>query len=206
MRTDDLIIALSQSPQPKRAMDMGLLALCLAIACMAITYLLIGFRADLAAFPLSFWQKTVFLGAMALSLSSSLSRVSRPIARPHSAVLPLLTAVFYGTWLLHDVLAISRAEFLNLLQLPNFILCLKVTTSYGLLVLGGLAYAMRRFAPVDIEKASWYTGLAAISMAGFGYSLHCPIDNPIFILFAYGLPALFVTLVARLALPRLLRW
>lgn len=60
--------------------------------------------------------------------------------------------------------------------------------------------------PASERQAATATGFAAAAAGAVGYSLHCPIDSPTFVVVAYGLPMTWVTLASRLLITRLLRW
>ncbi len=65
---------------------------------------------------------------------------------------------------------------------------------------------LRRGAPVSPERAAVVTGLASGSLGVLVYSLHCPADSVVYIGLWYSLAIALATLVARLAVPPLIRW
>ncbi len=84
--------------------------------------------------------------------------------------------------------------------------CLGLSGLSAVLIGGPLVAWLRRGAPTAIYRASWLTGLAAGSFGTFAYSLHCPSDTVHYIGLWYTLAIGLVACLARLIVPRLIRW
>ncbi len=205
LKTDEFIKVLARAPQPS-PVSLGLVAFALVIAGWGLTYIILGLRPDLAALPDSFLRKTGALALAAVIASLGLQRAARPLALPFPTSAAMIAALAFVVWLAREWTTVPTHDIMASFLLPNFRFCLGFTTIYGLAAMAGLVYALRAYAPADGRKAATCIGLAASFIAGLGYSLHCPIDSPTFILVAYGLPVTMLTLLARGVLPRFLQW
>lgn len=84
--------------------------------------------------------------------------------------------------------------------------CLGIGGGSGLVIGAVLAAWLRRGAPVNIPRASWLTGIAAGAFGTFAYSLHCPSETVQYIGIWYTAAIGLCAVIARLVVPRLLRW
>lgn len=205
INTNELIGMLARAPRPQ-PLHLGVAALAMVCVGWVLTVLILGLRPDLADVPLSFLQKTGVLALSAVLACLALQRDAKPLAQEKPKAAMLVVALAFAAWLVwewgnFDVHDIAASFFM-----PNFRFCLGFTTVYGLAAMAGLVCAARNYAPADGKKAATAIGLCASFIAGLGYSIHCPIDSPTFILVAYGLPAIVITLLARKTLPRFLSW
>lgn len=84
--------------------------------------------------------------------------------------------------------------------------CLALSGASAVLIGGLLVAWLRRGAPTAIDRVSWLTGLAAGSFGTFAYSLHCPSDTVHYIGLWYTLSIALIAGLARIIVPRLIRW
>lgn len=84
--------------------------------------------------------------------------------------------------------------------------CLGIGGGSGLVIGTVLTAWLRQGAPVSLERAGWLVGLAAGSFGTFAYSLHCPSSTVQYIGIWYTAAIGLCAVIARLVVPRLLRW
>lgn len=71
---------------------------------------------------------------------------------------------------------------------------------------GALLIWLRRGAPVSLERAGWFTGLAAGALGAVAYGLSCPITTVTHLGIWHVLPVAITAAVGRLVIPRLVSW
>lgn len=203
--TNDLIGMLSRAPRPQ-PLPLSLISFAMVLAGWVLTYVILGLRPDIAQIPLPFLQKTAALALAVLLACLAFQRAAKPLApdNPKSAL--FVVTVAFAVWFGWEWMNVEVRDIMAVFLQPYLPFCLAFTSAYGLAAMAGLVYAARHHAPADGEKAATTIGLCASFIAGLGYSIHCPIDSPTFILVAYGLPTLTLTLIAHKILPRFLRW
>jgi hypothetical protein len=205
MRTDELITLLAKTPRPKPPLGWAATLIVLVIAITALNVAILGFRPDIAALPLSMALKSaLLLGVLALA-AMTLARAAQPIATMRRAPVLAAAAAFAAvlTW---EWSHVPAAVILHSFALPNFPFCLGAVTIYGALASAALTWLMRHYAPADEKQAATALGFAAAATGAVGYSVHCPIDSPTFVVVSYGLPVTWVTLAGRALLARHIRW
>lgn len=84
--------------------------------------------------------------------------------------------------------------------------CLGGVALFGLPVTAALVVLARRAAPTAIATTAFAAGLAGAGWGAFVYAWRCPHIDPLYLLVWYGGAVALGTLLARFALPRLLRW
>jgi hypothetical protein len=89
---------------------------------------------------------------------------------------------------------------------PTLVTCLTTVPSLAIPLLAAVLWALSAGAPLRPGRAGAAAGLAAGALAAALYSLYCDQDEALFVLPAYGVAVLLVTLVGALAGARLLRW
>lgn len=209
MKTDELINILSQAPKPGKPLSI-IMAICLfLIFCFLATSFFLGIRSDLNNHwhDLTALYKTLLLFLNLCIVAWALDCAAQPIAeRKINKAWPILLGILFVLSLVLEWHFESAQQILHRLALPNFTVCLRTVTLYGALGAIFLTWLMHYYAPANERKAATLTGLAAASIGALGYSIHCPIDSPTFILISYGLPILLITLCARLLATRFIRW
>jgi hypothetical protein len=100
----------------------------------------------------------------------------------------------------------NRAEALVAISSVSGLWCLGIS-GFSALFIGGLLTAwLRQGAPTSINRTSWLVGLAAGSFGTLAYSLHCPSTTVYYVGLWYTLAIALSAGVARLTVPRLIRW
>ncbi len=84
--------------------------------------------------------------------------------------------------------------------------CFAAGTGFGLLAGGALVAWLRRGAPVSLNSAGLYTGIAAGAIGTFAYGLACPIDTLAHLASWHVLPIAVSAIAGRLIVPTLVRW
>ena len=84
--------------------------------------------------------------------------------------------------------------------------CFLAAMASGLLTGAALVAWLRRGAPVSLQSAGLYTGIAAGAIGSFAFGLACPIDTIAHLASWHVLPIIVSALAGRLIVPRLVRW
>jgi hypothetical protein len=208
MKTEELINILSQSEPKKPIMTLGTLATCLIAVCGLITKLWLGLRPELDAMTItmSFCFKTLILSSLVLVSLHALKTSSVPLGKFTLKHFAVFLAVFLCASLVYEWMTTPVAQIANLFLLPNFKSCLVYVTLYGSFVSIPIFFMIKNSAPLHYESTAGLIGLASACISALGYSIHCPIDSPTFIVVAYGIPQLTLYIVSRLTFPHFLRW
>ena len=208
IETNDLINILAQAPPLKRPMRLGWLAAMIALLSALATMAVLGLRPELVAGqpPASFGMKTLLLVAMACVSLMELNRASKPLATPRTRWPMIALAAVAALGVAGEWLRVDAHDIIGGFLLPNFPTCLLAVTVYGSLGMVGFTLLIRRYAPAVAKHCAGLIGLAAAAAGAVGYSLHCPLDSPTFIVVAYGLPMVALWAIGRLVLPRQLSW
>ena len=208
MKTEELINILAQSEPKKPIMTLGTLAGCLIAVCGFLTKLWLGLRPELDAMTItiSFCFKTIILSSLVLLSLHALKSSSAPLGKFTLKRFAIFLAVFFGAALVYEWTTTPVSQVANLFLLPNFKSCLAYVTLYGSFASIPIFLLIKNSAPLHYEHTAGLIGLASACISALGYSIHCPIDSPTFIVVAYGLPQLILYIVTRLTLPHFLRW
>lgn len=207
MQTDDLITLLAQAPPPRKPLSFSWVLLAFLAMITLFTVFALGLRADLTANSIKALHKMLLLGAVAWIAGLVLQNAAKPLARPR----PLkaygwLLGAFYAGSIGFELMTTPLTEIAASFYKINFPECLLFVTLYGALGSWLLRWLMGFYAPSDSKKAGMMIGLTAAATGAVGYSLHCPIDSPIFITVAYGLPVLLLSVVMRELAEQFIRW
>jgi hypothetical protein len=84
--------------------------------------------------------------------------------------------------------------------------CMGYSALAGLATAIPMVFFLRRGAPTSAERAGWLTGVASGGFGAFGYGLHCPFNDVVYIGLWYTLAVGVCALVGRLVVPKLIRW
>lgn len=207
MKTDDLIAVLSQSDTvTKKTLSPAFLMVGMTALFMVLSILVLGVRSDIVNLPAAFYYKTGFLSALAIAAGFYAYRGSKTINNEGGHMPFYVLGGAFGLWLGYDLTHHDVTYFQNMLLTDRAALCVAMTLSYGLVTMGGLTAYFKQYAPADVKKASHTIGLASGLIAGLGYSIHCMMDSPTYVLFAYGLPVLALWGLSRFLLPKYLNW
>lgn len=209
MKTDELMTMLSQTPpvRPRLSLHAAVILLLLCAACVIVAVL--GVRPDLAAAmrTYGFWGKTIFLGAGLALAGYGLCLAARPVRFKDWPM--LMIGMLWGALLKLTAMELEYASLDGIIGSWFSVAgwtCFGFVSLYGLIAMGVLARLMRDYAPADPRHAAMYVGFTAALAGATGYSIHCRMDNAAYVVFAYGVPILMLVLIARIALPKFLRW
>jgi hypothetical protein len=89
---------------------------------------------------------------------------------------------------------------------PVAAICTAASLAAGLLVAVAAVLWLRRGAPVSIERSAWLTGLAAGSLGTLAYGITCPLDTFSHVGIWHVAPVAIWAVIARFAVPPLIRW
>lgn len=155
----------------------------------------------------AFLLKAGAMIAIAAIALRSLAAQARPGASP-IAMLPGLGLVIAALCFvaLGQMLAAHQAGAGQLLYGQSWQACSWRIAALSFPPLGGLFWALRQQAPVDLRRAGATAGLLAGSIAAAVYALACSEQSAAFVLCWYGLGIGIATLAGALAGPRVLRW
>lgn len=103
------------------------------------------------------------------------------------------------------VVAGTGGDFASMAD-PYALSCLASGTAAGSLTFVGLAFWLRRGAPVSTTLAGTMAGIASGAVGSFVYGLSCPIDGLSHLGIWHVLPVMAGGALGRIALPRLIRW
>lgn len=209
MKTDELITILSQSPKPKKPLSIFFALFLFLIVCWCITYFVLGLRSDLGTYwpDITATYKTVLLLINFILVAITLDYASQPIENRkinHWWFIGL--SIGFACSLGLEWWKRDSHEILPLLTWPNLQLCMGSVLFYGMVGVLFLTFLLRHYAPSNENKTATLIGLAAASTGALGYSIHCPVDSPTFILIAYGLPIALIAICARLFAIRFVKW
>jgi hypothetical protein len=209
MNTNDLITILSQAPQSKKPMSFGIALLLLLGGVTIFTFFVLGLRPDLALVTsdVSALHKTILLMATALSAGIFLNTISKPVRHSQSLMFcPWLVLGLFLSSIGIEIATTPIHQIASYFFMVNFPECLFFVTLYGVLGLVLLTWLMKFYAPENIQLSGIAIGLAASATGALGYSIHCPIDSPIFITIAYGMPVLAMGFIGKFIVSRYVRW
>ncbi len=209
MNTDDLIKILAQSPRAPQKLQIGAWGIALVALATLATQVMLGLRPEVLAFAPSpsLLVKLAVIGLLALTAVLDLKEQSVPVAAARCArPVGIVTALLLVGLVAHEWLTVDSAQIKAFFYLRNFPACLLFVALYGVMGAIALTVHMQASAPADTRRAASAIGFAAAATGAVGYAMHCPIDSPTFIAVAYGIPLFFITLAARLILPRFLKW
>ena len=208
---DTLIDDLAGMAAPVRRQSAGLGRLAMAaiaVATLALVYLIYGFRADvMTAQPTPMWSVAAGLMLiLAVAAGTSAVRMARPqVGAPGSG----------APWALAALLLLPAIALAGILEDPDRVAGLAIgpglrCLTLGLVAaLGTLAFLvawLKRGAPVSPGRAAWLAGLAAGAVGALAVTLECPQDALAHVgVWHVGVP-LVAGGIAWLLLPRFLRW
>ncbi len=206
--TEHLINILSQPPQPPKPYGFLVAMAAITLASLVLTVVVLGLRQDLG--PVLAWltmlQKTILLLCAFLIAFLALRREASPLVRPAPLWQKILLPIVFGATLIFDIVFIPANEMDTHFLLKRFLFCLACVSFYGLAGMFALVKLMRFYAPADTKRAGMRIGFAAAAAAAIGYSVHCPVDHPLFVLFAYGLPVIALAWFGGRIVPKYINW
>lgn len=175
---------------------------------------MLGMRPDMPAAMTTpaFWWKSLCLALVAglgaatvlISLDPAVTIVPR-LRRVLTALALLLPVALAAGWLV-DAGSAGTAALVARLDWREGLGCVwhVIATAVPMLVL--LAWVIRRGAPTRPALTATMAGLAAAGLGAFSFAFSCPHDDPLYVAVWYGAAAAIMVAVARIGLPRLIRW
>ena len=211
MKTHELIKALARdatlAPPPQRTLGLNLA--CGAALALALFFLVLGLRPDIAAalHTLRFVLKPLLTVSLVVASLGVLLRLAHP-------------GVAAGLWarlLLVAPLALATAVVVELCVLPeslwstravghNALACLAMIPLLSLPPLACCLLALKQAAPTRPALTGAVAGLLAGAVGATFYAMHCPDDSPLFVGLWYVLALAIVTGAGAIGGSRLLRW
>ncbi|WFL76076.1 DUF1109 domain-containing protein [Altererythrobacter arenosus] len=208
---DNLIAGLADDLAPVRGFSARDGAVLVTLAVLA-TVLGVSFFQGLWAGILSgeaepfFWITNGLLLLLGLASASAVVAMASPhVGARHDA--PNWAAAMVGILPVAAIISvIPHGHGPSALMDPVSIHCLTSSLIASTVTGGALLYWLRRGAPVSLEKAGWFTGLAAGALGGVAYGLSCPLTTVTHLGIWHVLPVAITAVIGRLAIPRLVNW
>lgn len=210
MKTDDLIMALAADTMPQKSVSQRFTrAMPIAIGITLVTFALFwGPRTDIwSALGSAAVLKTILpLGLVLLSGAFAVA-LARPGARSgyRGAALGLLIALVILAFII--ALAVTGVSgLIAALSTPELLTCLLSIPLFALPVLAAVFWGLSAGAALQPALTGAAGGLMAGGIAASVYSLYCDKDMVLFVLPAYSVAILSITLLGAILGPRLLKW
>lgn len=209
---DNLIAGLTEELSPVRAFrtrdGIALLAAAMLATLVGVELIEGLWRGILAgeAAPF-FWVTSGLLLMLGLAASGAVIAMSSPgVGNRHDApkwacamlaVLPLaaIVSVLPHSGAANAIMADTHASHCVQASL------VATSASFAAMVLW-----LRHGAPVSLELAGWFTGIAAGALGTLAYGLSCTVDTVMHLGIWHVAPVAIAALAGRLAVPRLVRW
>jgi len=156
----------------------------------------------------SFWWKLATLGLLATIGLATAVRSLDPSVAPHRGL--RWTAWLAGSALLIgwgiDATHHASATLFARLEWRAGLACLFSMVMLSLPMLIALTVLMRRGAPAHRRESALAAGLGAAAWGAFVFFFRCGHDDPLYIVFWYGLGCGLTALAGRALLPLVTRW
>jgi len=203
--TSDLIDLLVQDDLADRPQHWALFGAMLTglVAALILTGTLLGFRPTPALASIDVMAKLTFTVSILMLVIPALLRNLRPgSAAGWRWLLPLIVVVAGA---LASAVEVRLAPQVAVWR-PDVPFCLAVIPLFSVPALCVIARAARLQAPTHLPNAGLSVGLASGALSASAYALHCPNDDPLYLVTWY-LPAVLISgLIGRTLGPRLLAW
>lgn len=188
----------------------GLLVAALALIELALSLMLGLIRPDMhhAMGEMSFWWKLTAIGLLAGVAMATAVRSFDPTVSP-SRGLRWIAGIAAVALLIGWGIDASRHEGASLLARLEWregLACLGSMLLLSLPMMLALALLMRRGAPIDARASALAVGLGAAAWGAFVFFFCCGHDDPLYIVFWYGLGCVLAALTGRMLLPLVTRW
>jgi hypothetical protein len=212
MRTDDLIKAIAADGADRPAPIPARIAAALALGGLAAGALFLwglGVRPDIAD-ALQTWRFPAKMAVLLVCLAAALW-ASAQLARPDADRRKVLAALLVPLAVLGSAVAWELATTSAETWWPRAIgsnskLCLTAVGLLAIAPLVSLLVTLRAGAPRSPAIAGAAAGLAAGSLGGALYALHCFDDSPLFVAVWYTPPIALMVLAGAALGARALRW
>lgn len=153
-----------------------------------------------------FWVTNGLLLLLGLASAAAVIAMASPgVGNRHDA--PKWSSAMLGVVPLAAIAAIfSRGSDRAGLSDPYALHCVSASLIAALVIGGTLTLWLRRGAPVSLNLAGWFTGLAAGATGTMLYGLSCPIDTVAHLGIWHVVPVAAAAMVGRLVVPKLVNW
>lgn len=208
---DNLISGLTKELAPVRTFAMrdgAALVAAASVVTLAAVMLVEGlgarvFQGQAAPF---FWITNGLLLLLGLaSAGAAIALASPGVGSRHDA--PKWAAAMLGVLPLAALISVfSRVGTGEIVFDLSALHCFVASLASALFTGGALILWLRRGAPVSLESAGWFTGIAAGALGTLIYGLSCPIDSLTHMGIWHVAPVAAAALIGRLAVPSLIRW
>ncbi len=210
VRIIDRLVSDLQPVRPRRAWRDALWLAALALVELALVVRLSAPRADIAAAITApmFWWKLASCAGLAATGAAALFALLSPEARADAgrrwmlgaaAVAGLVGVVLIGFTAL-------PASVQMTLDWREGLDCILRVEIYALPMATATVWLARRAAPASPRAAALAAGLASAGWGALLFAWQCPHDDPLYVVVWYGLALAVGAGLARLVLPRFLRW
>ncbi|HTU53619.1 MAG TPA: DUF1109 domain-containing protein [Acetobacteraceae bacterium] len=156
----------------------------------------------------TFWWRLASLFLIAVLGAATAIASFDPVASPRRGLrrLALAVAACLAAGLFIRQGSFDAASLAARLDWHDGIQCVAKMVSLSIPPLAGLGLLMRRGAPTDRAGTSLAVGITAAAWGAFVFVFACPYNDPLYIAVWYTVGCGLVTILARLLLPRLVRW
>ncbi|MBA2933176.1 DUF1109 domain-containing protein [Sphingomonas sp. CGMCC 1.13654] len=157
---------------------------------------------------MSFWWKLATLGLLTVLAVTTAVRSFDPAVSPSrglrwaAALAVIALLIGWGIDASHH----ASRPLLARLEWREGVNCLAWMVLLSLPMLAALAVLMRRGAPTHRRGSAMAAGLGAAAWGAFVFFFACGHDDPLYIVFWYGLGCVLVGLAGRTLLPFVARW
>ncbi len=207
MKTNELINLLAQSePVSKKPKSSVLVVMGLGILWCVLTLAIFGGRTDWNDLNTAFYIKTILLLGSAFCGAFYAFKASKTIGSESRYIGFWIVMSALAIWTGYEWVSVDSALIMSMLMTKAAGQCMISTLLYGLFSMAILTLVFKQYAPANVKQSAHNIGLTSGLLAGFGYSIHCMMDSPTYIIFAYGLPVLLIWGISLLILPRFLNW
>lgn len=217
MQTDmliDQLVAGLEPVRPRSRLREAALLVGLVILEVPLFMLLSDLRPDMpqAMTTPAFWWKSGSFAVIALLAGAAMlisldpaTTTPRRMAGWWRGLAVFAPAALALGWLI-DAGGAGRTALLARLEWRDGLDCLANIAVLTLPLVLAFGLLMRRGAPAQPARTSAAAGLAAAAAGAVIFALYCPHDDPLYVAVWYGGAVLAVAGIARVVLPRLVRW
>jgi len=157
---------------------------------------------------MSFWWKLATIGLLAAIAVTTAVRSFDPSVSPSrglrwaAGIGAVALLLGWGIDASHH----ARVSLLARLEWREGLACLGSMVLLSLPMMAALALLMRRGAPTHRRESGLAAGLGAAAWGAFVFFFACGHDDPLYIVFWYGLGCVLIALAGRALLPLVTRW
>lgn len=154
-----------------------------------------------------FWVTSGLLLILGLAATSAVIMMASPrVGNRHDA--PKWASAMLGVLPLAAIISVLQ----NSQEAPASLVrlfashCITSSLAASLVTGGALVVWLRRGAPVSLNLAGWFAGLAAGSLGTAAYGVSCSVDSVTHLGISHVVPVAVMAIAGRLVVPPLVRW